>query len=386
MDEKRGYRHQALVICTLGGAQAGKTSLTAAMTKVVSRIGSTPADSKDIESQQPIHHPINEGMGLDYRSVDYETSGRHYTQIDCVSHTDTVKMLISGSPEVRGAIWVVSAVDGVTDLSETQIRLARQTHVPVIITFLNQTERVEDPELIEICAVEIRELLTDYGYEEANSPIIVGDALKALRHKGHSLDSEHWKPIVDLIFAMGRCMPQPINPVNLPLLMPIREVTDDPKGVSTLRGDVIQGGLAVGHAVDIVGKGERVKTRLVALRDDEVQVDAEPGWISPGQVVSEPKSVKSRTVFGAAVYVMTPEECKTHLPLVGNDKPEIHLWTIDVTGHLRLPPDVPMVNPGEHAQVSITLDDPMALQVGTRFEIKKMGARIGMGVVTEIVE
>ncbi len=386
MDEKRGYRHQALVVCTLGGAQTGKTSLTAAMTKVVSRIGSTPADSKDIESQQPIHHPINEGMGLDYRSVDYETSGRHYTQIDCVSHTDTVKMLISGSPEVRGAIWVVSAVDGVTDLSETQIRLARQTHVPVIITFLNQTERVEDPELIEICAVEIRELLTDYGYEEANSPIIVGDALKALRYKGNSLDSEHWKPIVDLILAMGRCMPQPINPVNLPLLMPIREVTDDPKGVSTLRGDVIQGGLAVGHAVDIVGKGERVKTRLVALRDDEVQVDAEPGWISPGQVVSEPKSIKSHTVFGAAVYVMTPEECKTHVPLVGNDKPEIHLWTIDVTGHLRLPPDVPMVNPGEHAHVSITLDDPMVLQVGTRFEIKKMGARIGMGVVTEIIE
>lgn len=386
MDDKRGYRHQALTVCTLGGAQVGKTSLTAAMTKVVSRIGSTPVDAGNIESQPPFHHPIGDGVGLDYRAVDYETSGRHYTHIDCVSHLDTVKMLIAGSPEVGGAIWVVSAVDGVTESSETQIRLARQTRIPVIIAFLNQTERVEDPELIEICAVEIRELLTDYGYEEANSPIIVGDALKALRYKGHSLNSEDWKPIVDLILAMGRCMPQPVNPANLPLLMPIREVSDDPKGISTLRGDVIQGGLAVGHAVDVVGKGERVKTRLVALREDEVQVDAEPGWISPGQVVSEPKSVKSRTVFGAAVYVMTPEECKTHVPLVGNDKPEIHLWTIDVTGHLRLPPDVPMVNPGEHAQVSITLDDPMALQVGTRFEIKKMGARIGMGVVTEIVE
>ena len=386
MDDKRGYRHEALIVCTLGGAQAGKTSLTAAMTKVVSRIGSTPVDSEDIEPQQASHHPISEGVGLDYRAVDYETSGRHYSQIDCRSHADTIKMLVSGSPEVRGAIWVVSAVDGVTESSETQIRLARQTHVPVIITFLNQTERVEDPELIEICAVEIRELLTDYGYEEENSPIIIGDALKALRYKGHNLDSEHWKPIVDLILAMGRCMPQPIKPIDLPMLMPIREVTDDPKGISTLRGEVIQGGLAVGHAVDIVGKGERVKTRLIALRDGEVQVDAEPGWISPGQVVSEPKSIKSHTVFEAAVYVMTPEECKTHVPLVGNDKPEIHLWTIDVTGHLHLPPDVPMVNPGEHAHVSIALDVPMALQVCTRFEIKKMGARIGMGVVTEIVE
>ena len=386
MDNKKDYRHQALLVCTLGGAQAGKTSLTAAVTKVVSRIGSTPADSEDVESKQPTHHPISEGVGLDFRAVDYETSGRHYTQIDCVSHADTVKMLISGTPEVRGAIWVVSAVDGVTEASETQIRLASQVRIPVIITFLNQTERVEDPELIEICAVEIRELLTTYGYAEANSPIIVGGALNALRYKGHNLDSEYWKPIVDLILAMGRYMPQPINPLNLPLLMPIREVTDDPKGISTLRGDVVQGGLAVGHAVDIVGKGERVKTRLVALRDDEVQVDAEPGWISPGQVVSEPKSIKSHTVFEAAVYVMTPEECKTHVPLVGNDKPEIHLWSIDVTGHLHLPPDVPMVNPGEHAHVSIALDVPMALQVGARFEIKKMGARIGMGVVTEIVE
>ena len=174
MDDKRGYRHEVLIVCTLGGAQAGKTSLTAAMTKVVSRIGSTPVDSEDIESQQASHHPISEGVGLDYRAVDYETSGRHYSQIDCLSHADTIKMLISGSPEVRGAIWVVSAVDGVTESSETQIRLARQTHVPVIITFLNQTERVEDPELIEICAVEIRELLTDYGYEEENSPIIIG--------------------------------------------------------------------------------------------------------------------------------------------------------------------------------------------------------------------
>ena len=386
MDDKKSFRHQALIVCTLGGAQAGKTSLTAAMAKVVSRIGSTPEDSEDIESQLSVHHPVSDGVSLNYRAVDYETSGRHYTQIDSLSDADTVKMLISGTPEVRGAIWVVSAVDGATESSETQIRLASQTHVPVIITFLNQTERIEDPELIEICAMEIREMLADYGYEKENSPIIVGDALKALRYKGHNLDSEHWKPIVDLILAMGRCMPQPINPVDLPLLMPIREVTDDPKGISTLRGEVIQGGLAVGHAVDIVGKGERVKTRLIALRDGEVQVDAEPGWISPGQVVSEPKSIKSHTVFEAAVYVMTPEECKTHVPLVGNDKPEIHLWTIDVTGHLHLPPDVPMVNPGEHAHVSIALDVPMALQIGTRFEIKKMEARIGMGVVTEIVE
>ena len=234
--------------------------------------------------------------------------------------------------------------------------------------------------------MEVREILTDCGYEEERSPIIIGDALKALRYKGQNLDSAHWKPIVDLIFSMGRCMPQPIHPLDLPLLMPIREVSDDPKGISTLRGEIIQGGLAVGHALDIVGKGERIKTRLVGLKDDELQVDAEPGWLSPGQVVSEPKSIKSHTAFEAAVYTMTQEECHTHVPLVGNDKPEIHLWTIDVTGHLHLPPDVPIVTPGEHAHLAITLDVPMALQVGTRFEIKKMGTRIGMGVVTKLTE
>ena len=295
--------------------------------------------------------------------------------------------MVTGGEVVVAVILMgcVSAVDGVTEVAEAQIRLANQTHVPVIITFLNQSEKVDDRELTEICAMEVREILTDCGYEEEKSPIIVGDALKALRYKGQNLDSDHWKPIVDLILAMGGCMPQPINQFNLPLLMSIREVTDDPKGVSTLRGDVIQGGLAVGHALDIVGKGERIKTRLVGLKDDDVQVDAEPGWLSPGQVVSEPKSIKSHTTFEAAVYVMTQEECRTHVPLVGNDKLDIHLWTIDVTGHLRLPPDIPIVNPGEHARAFITIDVPMALQVSTRFQIKKMGAQVGMGVVTEIL-
>ena len=242
--------------------------------------------------------------------------------------------------------------------------------------------------------MEIREVLTDCGYAEDESPIIVGDAEKAFNYKGQNLNSDHWKPIVDLIFAMNRCMPQPLNPLDLPLLMPIRKVIDNPKGTSTLYGEVVQGGLAVGHPVDVVGKGDRIRTRCVALRhseseetkEDEVQVDAEMGWITPGQVVSQPKSIRSHTEFEASVYVMTQEECGTHIPLVGNDKPEIHLWTIDVTGHLHLPSEVAIVNPGEHATVQILLDVPMALAIGTRFEIKKMDVKIGIGVVTETIE
>ena len=402
MDEKRQYRHQGLTICTLGGAGHGKTTLTAGIIKVVSRIGSTQTDAADFDSQQPTHHSIGSQTYVSYRAVDYETSGRHYTHIDGLSHWDNVKMLIGGSPGIRGAILVVSAVDGVTVEAEAEIRLASQSRVPAVVTFLNKAEKVKDPELIEICEMEIREILTDCGYREDKSPIIVGDAAKAFSYKGQNLNSDHWKPIVDLIFAMNRCMPQPLNPLELPLLMPIHKVIDNPKGTSTLYGQVVQGGLAVGHPVDVVGKGDRIKTRCVGLRygdaaagsqndevgetEDELQVDAEMGWITPGQVVSQPKSIKSHTDFEAAVYVMTQEECGTHIPLVGNDKPEIHLWTIDVTGHLHLSSEVAIVNPGEYAIVRISLDVPMAIGLGTRFEIKKMGVKIGMGVVTEIIE
>ena len=392
MDEKRQYRHQGLTICTLGGVEHGKTMLTAGIIKVVSRIGSTQMGVEDFELQQPTHHSIGQHAYISYKVIDYETSGRHYTHIDGLSHWDNLKMLIGGSPGIRGAILVVSAVDGVTAEAEAEIRLASQVRIPTVVTFLNKAERVKDPELIEICEMEIREILTDCGYAEEQSPIVVGDAEKACNYKGQNLNSDHWKPIVDLIFGLNRCMPQPLNPLELPLLMPIRKVIDNPKGTSTLYGEVVQGGLAVGHPVDVVGKGDRIKTRCVGLRhsdageEDEVQVDAEMGWITPGQVASQPKSIRSHTNFEAAVYVMTQEECGTHIPLVGNDKPEIHLWTIDVIGHLHLSSEVAIVNPGEHATVQISLDVPMALEGGTRFEIKKMGVNIGIGVVTEIIE
>ena len=405
MDEKRQYRHQGLTICTLGGVEHGKTMLTAGIIKVVSRIGSTQMDADGFESQQPTHHSIGGQTYVSYKAVDYETSGRHYTHIDGMSHGDNVKMLVGGSPGIRGAILVVSAVDGVTAEAEAEIRLASQARVPTIVTFLNKAEKVKDPELIEICEMEIREIFTDCGYAEDKSPIIIGDAEKAFDYKGQNLNSDHWKPIVDLIFAMNRCMPQPMNPLELPLLMPIHKVIDNPKGTSTLLGEVVQGGLAVGQPVDVVGKGDRIKTRCVGLRhgdaasssgeqndeeskgaEDEVRVDAEMGWITPGQVVSQPKSIRSHTDFEAVVYVMTQEECGTHIPLVGNDKPEIHLWTIDVTGHLHLSSEVAIVNPGEHATVRISLDVPMAITIGTRFEIKKMEVNIGMGVVTEMIE
>jgi elongation factor Tu len=407
METKKHHRHQASTICTLGGAGHGKTTLTAAIIKVVSQVGSTQIQARDLDLQLPIHHSIGGRLGVSYKAVDYETSGRHYTQVDALSHADNIKMLISGSPKIGGAILVVSAVEGVTSETESQIHLASRTRVPAVVTFLNKTGLLKDPELIDICQMEIRELLMACGYAEAKSPMILGDAERALKYKGQNLSSDHCKPIIDLIFAMNRCIPQPISTLDLPLIMPIREVVDDSKtGVSTLHGEILQGRLAVGHSIHIVGKGDRIKTRCVAMRShtelsppphqgqtnhtvenqEVIQVDSEPGWLSPGQVVSDPKSIKSHTIFEAAVYVMTQEECGAHIPLVGNDKPEIHLWTINITGHLRLPSDVAVINPGEHATVQITLDLPMAIMVGTRFDLKKMGAKLGIGVVTTIVD
>jgi elongation factor Tu len=391
MDERKTYRHQALPICTLGGAGQGKTTLTAAILRVVSRIGSAQMSAEAFAQQEPIHRLIGSHMTVNYRAVDYETSGRHYTHIDALNHADNVKMLIGGSPEIRGSILVVSPDEGVTTETEAQVRLASQVGVSAIVAFLNTNEKVKDSELLEICEMEVRELLTDCGYKEER--MIIGDAAKALQYKGQNLNSEHWKPIVDLIFAMNRCMPQPRSALELPLMMPIRRVIDNPKGPSTVYGEIIQGRLSVGTAVDIVGKGERIRTRCVGLkqssensRESEAQVDAEPGWITPGQVILDPKQGKSYTAFRAVVYVMTPEECGTHIPLVGNDRPEIHLWTIDVAGRLRLPAELAIVGPGEHASVNISLGVPMAMQVGVRFEIKKMGMTIGMGTATEILD
>ncbi len=407
METKKHHRHQASTICTLGGAGHGKTTLTAAIIKVVSQVGSTQILARDLDLQQPIRHSIGGRLGVSYKTVDYETSGRHYSQVDALNHADSVKMLISGSPIIGGAILVVSVVDGVTVETESQIHLASRTRIPAVVTFLNKTEPLKDQELIDICQMEIREMLTACGYAEAKSPIILGDAERALKYKGYDLSSDRWKPIIDLIFAMNRCIPKPISTLDLPLIMPIRKVVDDPKtGVSTLYGEILQGRLAVGHLVHIVGKGDRIKTRCIAMRShteppssrqleppdqtvenqEVIQVDSEPGWLSPGQVVSEPKSIKSHTMFEAVVYVMTQEECGAHIPLVGNDKPEIHLWTINVIGHLRLPPDVAVINPGEHATVQVTLDLPMAILVGTRFDLKKMGVKLGIGVVTSIVD
>ena len=385
MTEKKQNTHRRLPICTLGADGHGKTTLTAAIAKVVARIGAIHTDDDgDFETQTPIHHPIREGVGITYRSIAYETSGKLYTHIDCETHLDVIKMLISGSPAIQGAIWVVNAVEGVTPDSQAHLRLVHQMHLPIVLPFLNTGGISREDELLDICIQEMRELLSEYGWEEETTPITVGDALKAWEYRGNSITYAQWQPIVDLVFAMNRTMPVPINTENLPVIMPIHEIVEETKDRVSVRGEVVQGHLAVGQAVDIVGKGDRIKTRVLSTKGDEVFVESEPDWLSVGQVICPPKTIKAHSEFTALVYLLTQEESGTHIPLIENDRPDIHLWSVDIPAHLKLPVGLSLMTPGDYVHVTITLDLPLAMEAGTRFEVKKMGVRIGFGVVTGV--
>ena len=385
MTEKKENMHRRLPICTLGADGHGKTTLTAAIAKVVARIGAIHTDDDgDFETQTPIHHPIREGVGITYRSIAYETSGKLYTHIDCETHLDVIKMLISGSPAIQGAIWVVNAVEGVTPDSQAHLRLAHQMHLPIVLPFLNTGGISKEDELLDICGQEMRELLSEYGWEEDTTPITVGDALKALEYRGNSITYAQWQPIVDLVFAMNRTMPVPIDTENLPVIMPIHEIVEETNDRVSVRGKVVQGHLAVGQAVDIVGKGDRIKTRVLSTRGDEVSVESEPDWLSVGQVLCPPKTIKAHSEFTALVYLLTQEESGTHIPLIENDRPDIRLWSVDIPAHLNLPEELSLITPGGYAHVTVTLDLPLAMEAGTRFEVKKMGVRIGFGVVTGV--
>ncbi len=385
MTEKKQNTHRRLPICTLGADGHGKTTLTAAIAKVVARIGAIHTDDDgDFETQHLIHHPIREGVGITYRSIAYETSGKLYTHIDCETHLDVIKMLISGSPTIQSAIWVVNAIEGVTPDSQAHLRLAHQMHLPVVLPFLNTGGISKEDELLDICGQEMRELLNAYGWEEETTPITVGDALKALNYKGNSITFAQWQPIVDLVFTMNRTMPAPIDTENLPVIMPIHEIVEETKDRVSVRGEVVQGHLAVGQAVDIVGKGDRIKTRVLSTKGDEVCVESEPDWLSVGQVLCPPKTIKAHSEFTALVYLLTQEESGTHIPLIENDRPDIRLWSVDIPAHLKLPEELSLITPGDYAHVNLTLDLPLAMEAGTRFEVKKMGARIGFGVVTGV--
>lgn len=385
MNKKKTSSHLSLPICMLGADGHGKTTLTTVMERVIEKIGTIHSDSSnDFIKQLPNHHQICDGVGFTYRSIDYETSGKHYTQIDCETHQDIVKLLVSGALDIQGAIWVVDADAGVTQESEELLRIANSVKVSNIVSFLN-IHNTDDNELVNICQLEMREILTECGWNENNTPILVGDAHNAINYKTVNLGSDQWKPVVDTISALNSIMPNPINKSDLHLMFPIHKIVEENKETVTFSGELIQGHLSVGQSIDIVGKGDRIKTKCLNIKDHEITVESEPDWLSVGQVVCSPKTIKAHTEFTAIVYLLNQDESGTHIPIVENDKLEIHLWGIDIHARVQLPPGLSIISPGSNSNISVSLEIPLVMEIGTTFEIKKMDIRIGIGIVTETV-
>ncbi|MCG9126575.1 hypothetical protein JT359_03135 [Candidatus Poribacteria bacterium] len=385
MNKKNTSSHQSLPICMLGAEGHGKSTLTSAIERVVEKIGTIHSESNtEFINQLPNHHQICDGVGFTFRSIDYETSGKHYTQIDCETHQDIVKLLISSALDIQGVLWVVDAEAGVTHESVDQVSIANSVKVSNIVSFLN-VHNTEDEELVNICQQEMREILTECGLSEKNTPILVGDVQNAVNYKTVNLGSDHWKPIVDTISALNSIMPEPIHKSDLHLVLPIQEIVEEKKESVTFLGEILQGHLSVGQSIDIVGKGERIKTKCLNIKEQEITVESEPDWLSVGQVVCSPKTVKAHTEFNSIVYLLNQEESGTHIPIVENDKLEIHLWGVDVPARIQLPPDISIISPSSNSEISITLDIPLVMEVGTTFEIKKMDIRIGLGIVIEVV-
>jgi len=381
---------------TIGHIDHGKTTLTAAITKHLAKKGWAsyiPFDQIDKAPEEK-----ERGITIALAHVEYETANRHYAHVDCPGHADYIKNMITGAAQMDGAILVVGADDGPMPQTREHILLARQVGVPYMVVFLNKVDLVDDPELIELVELELRELLTKYDFPGDDIPIIRGSALKAL--ESDDLNAEEVKPIFELMDALDNYIPEPLRDVDKPFLMPIEDVFTISGRGTVVTGRCERGQVKVGEDVEIVGfaptqktvctgvemfrktldygqAGDNVGLLLRGIKKDEVE---------RGQVVAKPGSITPHTKFKAEVYVLTKEEGGRHTPFFSGYRPQFYLRTTDVTGVATLPEGVEMVMPGDNVQMEVTLITPVALEKELRFAIREGGRTVGAGVVSEIVE
>jgi elongation factor Tu len=381
---------------TIGHIDHGKTTLTAAITKHLAKKGLAsyvPFDQIDKAPEEK-----ERGITIALAHVEYETAKRHYAHVDCPGHADYIKNMITGAAQMDGAILVVGADDGPMPQTREHILLARQVGVPFIVVFLNKVDLVDDPELIELVELELRELLSKYEFPGDDIPIIKGSALKAL--ESDDFNSEEVKPIFELMDALDNYIPEPMRDVDKPFLMPIEDVFTISGRGTVVTGRCERGQVKVGEEVEIVGfaptqktvctgvemfrktldygqAGDNVGLLLRGIKKDEVE---------RGQVVSKPGSIKPHTKFKAEVYVLNKEEGGRHTPFFSGYRPQFYLRTTDVTGVATLPEGVEMVMPGDNVAMEVTLITPVALEKELRFAIREGGRTVGAGVVSEIVE
>ena len=383
-------------IGTIGHVDHGKTSLTAAITKVLAEnvAGNAAVDFSNIDKAP---EERERGITISTAHVEYETEGRHYAHVDCPGHADYVKNMITGAAQMDGAILVVSAADGPMPQTKEHILLANQVGVPTMVVFLNKVDQLDDPELLELVEMEIREELSKRGFDGDNIPIIPGSALAALEGRDDAIGKD---AVLKLMAAVDSWIPQPARPLDKPFLMPIEDVFSISGRGTVVTGRIETGVVKVGEEVEIVGIKDTKKTVVTGVEMfrkllDQGQAGDNVGAlirgvgreeVERGQVLCKPGSIKPHTEFSSEVYVLSKDEGGRHTPFFANYRPQFYFRTTDVTGEVILPEGTEMVMPGDNVQLSVKLIAPIAMEQGLRFAIREGGRTVGAGVVATITK
>ena len=380
---------------TIGHIDHGKTTLTAAITKVLAESGTGTA-ARDFSSIDAAPEERQRGITINTAHVEYETENRHYAHVDCPGHADYIKNMITGAAQMDGAILVVSAADGPMPQTREHILLARQVDVPFMVVALNKADMVDDPELLELVELEVRELLSKYDFPGDDIPVIQVSALKALE------GDPEWTPkILELMAAVDSYIPEPTRDTDKPFLMPIEDVFTITGRGTVVTGRIEQGKIEVGKEIEIVGINDKVeKTTVTGLEMflkvlDFAQAGDNAGVllrgvkreeVQRGQVLAKPGSITPHTHFKAEVYVLSKDEGGRHTPFFNGYRPQFYFRTTDVTGSIKLPDGQEMVMPGDNTQMEIEMGQPIAMDAGLRFAVREGGRTVGAGVVTEIIK
>src|SRR5258706_7197270 len=384
---------------TIGHIDHGKTTLPAAITKVHAESGTGTA-VRDFASIDAAPEERQRGITINTAHVEYETAKRHYAHVDCPGHADYIKNMITGAAQMDGAILVVSAADGPMPQTREHILLARQVQVPQMVVFLNKVDMVDDEELLELVELEVRELLSKYGFKGDEIPIIRGSALKALESKSTDVNAPEFKSILELMDKVDSYIPTPVRAKDKPFLMPIEDVFGIKGRGTVATGRAERGVVKVGEEVEIVGIRDPRKAVVTGVEMFRKLLDQgeagdniglllrglEREDIERGQVIAKPGSVKPHTKFSAEVYILSKEEGGRHTPFFNGYRPQFYIRTTDVTGSADLPSGTEMVMPGDTVNLTITLITPIALEEGLRFAIREGGHTVGAGAVTKVIE
>ena len=381
---------------TIGHVDHGKTTLTAAITAIQAKKGLAQTVAFDQIDKAPEEKA--RGITIATAHVEYESEKRHYAHVDCPGHADYVKNMITGAAQMDGAILVVSAADGPMPQTREHILLAKQVNVPYIVVFMNKCDMVDDPELLDLVELEVRELLSSYDFPGDDTPIIRGSALKAL--ESQDPNSEYGKKIGELMDALDSYIPQPVREIDKPFIMPVEDVFSITGRGTVATGRIEKGQVKVGEEVSIIGFNSDKKTVITGVEMfrkllDEGQAGDNVGLllrgiakeeIERGMVLAKTGSIKPHTHFNAEVYVLTKEEGGRHTPFFKGYRPQFYFRTTDVTGSVELPEGMEMVMPGDNVQMTIELITPIAMDEGLRFAIREGGRTVGAGVVTKIIK